>query len=486
MQRPGGSGHAYSFVMAGLVPAIHALLCCHTRTTWMPGTRPGMTATNAFPRFCTSPVNPSRHACFPPLLAPNKDREIGGGRATRQSGQVRKEAALTRSGSGRSSVSYLFFRANRARALTRSGNLARVRLTSLFRKPASRDYQFCGSIDDRAWHSCNTPDERAGQLRSRRLRPRRPAESRQALSCAGAKIPALQFRRFDRPGRRGPYRFECVRNRADPASLDFDRGARRRENHHGADSCPRAELRTAGRFGEGTDHPDAETRRALPGDHGKPAHGRAGNGCRIPYRHVHVPAFHDRLAMHAEFRHLDGRSLHRTVRQFVIQRAGKNPRRGGFPDAAHPGQNPGLRDPPGFERIRNGTDHGVLADQIFETGGPVFSRQHTIVLAGFRRAAEAEAASIGAVRLVRRGCYRNARLGHRSIRKIDSLSKPACGTTTSTGRGPSYRSWSAPLRDSLEKTGRRLTSDPIRTSLGLLPSGPDPIGEWLVHRQSPG
>ena len=42
------------------------------------------------------------------------------------------------------------------------------------------------------------------------------------------------------------------------------------------------------------------------------------------------------------------------------------------------------------------------------------------------------------------------------------------------------------MRDSLEKTGRRLTSDPIRTSLGLLPSGPDPVGEWLVHRQSPG
>src|ERR1700722_13283914 len=37
-----------------------------------------------------------------------------------------------------------------------------------------------------------------------------------------------------------------------------------------------------------------------------------------------------------------------------------------------------------------------------------------------------------------------------------------------------------------QKTGRRLTSDPIRTSLGLLPSGPDPVGEWLVHRQSPG
>src|SRR5438132_7431240 len=61
------------------------------------------------------PQTPSRPACFLPLLAPNRDREIGGGRATRQPGQVRKEAALTRSGSGRSSVSYLFFRANRAK-----------------------------------------------------------------------------------------------------------------------------------------------------------------------------------------------------------------------------------------------------------------------------------------------------------------------------------------------------------------------------------
>ena len=34
--------------------------------------------------------------------------------------------------------------------------------------------------------------------------------------------------------------------------------------------------------------------------------------------------------------------------------------------------------------------------------------------------------------------------------------------------------------------GGRLTSDPNRSSLGLLPSGPDPVGEWLVHCQSPG
>src|SRR5579862_2108227 len=65
-------------------------------------------APNAFPSSCTSPVSTCQSACFPALLAPNRDREIGGGRATRQPGQIRKEAALTRSGSGRSSVSYLF------------------------------------------------------------------------------------------------------------------------------------------------------------------------------------------------------------------------------------------------------------------------------------------------------------------------------------------------------------------------------------------
>jgi hypothetical protein len=44
---------------------------------------------------------------------------------------------------------------------------------------------------------------------------------------------------------------------------------------------------------------------------------------------------------------------------------------------------------------------------------------------------------------------------------------------------PSYA-----LRATLE-IARRLTSDPNRSSLGLLPSGPDPVGEWLVHRQPP-
>src|SRR6476661_3633649 len=48
------------------------------------------------------------HACFPALFARYRKREVGSGRTTRQPGQVRKEAALTSSGSGRSSASHPF------------------------------------------------------------------------------------------------------------------------------------------------------------------------------------------------------------------------------------------------------------------------------------------------------------------------------------------------------------------------------------------
>src|SRR5512144_2743390 len=93
-----------------------------------------------------APTNP---ACFPALLAPNKDREIGGGRATRQPGQVRKEAALTRSGSGRSSVSYSFFERIAQKRRVR----ASARLAFLSAKPAERHTINCGSTDDRRWRS---------------------------------------------------------------------------------------------------------------------------------------------------------------------------------------------------------------------------------------------------------------------------------------------------------------------------------------------
>ena len=141
----------------------------------------------------------------------------------------------------------------------------------------------------------------------------------------------------------------------------------------------------------------------------------AGMGCRVHFQHVHVPAFHDRLAMHARHRHVNGRPLNRSIRQFVIQGAGEDSRGRGFSDAAHPGQNPRLRYPAGFEGVRNGADHRFLADQIVEAGGTVFPRQHAIVLAGLRRAAEVKAALMGAFGIGWR-YYGNASVGHRSIR----------------------------------------------------------------------
>src|SRR5947207_11419109 len=115
----------------------------------MAGSSPAMTKWGVFRRMV--PTNP---ACFPALLAPNKDREIGGGRATRQPSQVRKEAALTRSGSGRSSVSYLFFSSESHKM---GDPVLGWILFLLFRKPASKDNQSCGSIDDRRWRSLNAP-----------------------------------------------------------------------------------------------------------------------------------------------------------------------------------------------------------------------------------------------------------------------------------------------------------------------------------------
>ena len=201
-------------------------------------------------------------------------------------------------------------------------------------------------------------------------------------------------------------------------------------------------------------------------------------GRGVHFQHVHVPAFHDRLAMHAKCRHLDGRTLYRAVGHFVIQRAGENSGGGGFADPAHPGQDPGLRNSPRLERIRNGADHGLLADQIVETGGAVFARQHPVGLAGLRARRQARNRPDW-----RRQVCRGERQHHSSVDPQLIVSQGRLAERSRIQR--ERRPWPHLARFA-RKTGRRLTSDPIRTSLGLLPSGPDPVGEWLVHRQSPG
>ena len=174
-----------------------------------------------------------------------------------------------------------------------------------------------------------------------------------------------------------------------------------------------------------------------------------------------MPALHDRLAVHAELRHHDGRSGDRTIGQFVIQRAGENARRRRLADAADAGQDPGLRNATGLERVRDGAHHRVLADQIVKAGRPVFAGEHAVICAARCRAVEPA-------------------LSARALAKYRSSS--GCPFRPKRPRGDRLK---AASRQYDEIRGGRLTSDPNRSSLGLLPSGPDPVGEWLVHCQSP-
>ena len=86
--------------------------------------------------------------------------------------------------------------------------------------------------------------------------------------------------------------------------------------------------------------------------------------------------------MNAEFGHVDRRMRHRLAtarrRQLVIEGAGEDARGRGLADPAHAGQNIGLMDSLEVEGIRQRPDHGLLADQILETRGPIFAGEHAI------------------------------------------------------------------------------------------------------------
>ena len=98
----------------------------------------------------------------------------------------------------------------------------------------------------------------------------------------------------------------------------------------------------------------------------------------VHLQHVDMLALHDRLTMDAKLRHRDSRAADRPVGKLVIERARQDTRRRGLADAAHAGEDPGLRDASALERIRDGAHHGLLADQVVEGRRPVFARQHAI------------------------------------------------------------------------------------------------------------
>ena len=191
--------------------------------------------------------------CFPPPSARYRGREVGGGRTTRQPGQIRKEAALTSTDRVARQPPTQFPRFAWRR---RAGALAGARGLS-------------------GWH-----DERAREPGRPWFRPGRRAGRR--LPRARAQIPPRLVRRPHRPGRHGAHDLERVRDRPHPAGLDPHRRARRRQDHHRPHPRPRAQLRIARRLGHRAHHQDAGDGRALPGHHREPPHRRAGNGRRLP------------------------------------------------------------------------------------------------------------------------------------------------------------------------------------------------------------
>ena len=167
-------------------------------------------------------------------------REVGGGRATRQPGQVRKEAALTSFGTGR--------------------------------RPASHFH-------------------RLGSSREARARDRPATGTRSRLPGARAEIPAGELRRPDRPGADGPHADQRFRARPHRAGLDADRRARRRQDDDRPHPRARPQLQDRGQSTRADRRPRG-ARRSLPRHHGRPPCRRDRDGRRLAHRHRRHPRDH--------------------------------------------------------------------------------------------------------------------------------------------------------------------------------------------------
>ncbi len=103
----------------------------------------------------------------------------------------------------------------------------------------------------------------------------------------------------------------------------------------------------------------------------------AGMGRSVHLQDVDMPALRDRDARIAAAAGL-GRGLALAVLADAVERAGDDPGGRGLADAADPGQQECMRDPASAQRIAQGADQGVLADQLGETLRPVGPGQDPI------------------------------------------------------------------------------------------------------------
>ena len=125
--------------------------------------------------------------------------------------------------------------------------------------------------------------------------------------------------------------------------------------------------------------------------------------------HVDMARLEDRLAMGAEFRHVDAGRID-PAGQAVIEGAGQDARGRRLADAADAGEDIGLVDAAGGEGIGESADNRLLADQVLETLRPVFSRQHAIGRRGGGRRGLRRGGLAGKQRIAHRPPFRAARI----------------------------------------------------------------------------
>ena len=183
--------------------------------------------------------------------------------------------------------------------------------------------------------------------------------------------------------------------------------------------------------------------------------------------HIDMAPFHDLGAMDAEFGHVDGRAVH-LAGHGIVEAAGEDAGGGRLADAAHAGQHIGLRDAAGRKGIGEGADHRLLADEIVEAARTVFAREHPV---GAARLPVPDAAAVHA------SAVHASALA--SFRRRDPAGPDKAAREPSTQRRHARQA--AENSRGRKEAGTR----PVPGSLGLLPSGPDPIGEWPVRHQPP-
>src|SRR5262249_62345421 len=115
------------------------------------------------------------------------------------------------------------------------------------------------------------------------------------------------------------------------------------------------------------------------------------------------------------------------------------------------GQDPGLRDASTLECVRDGAHHRILADQIIEGPGAILACEHAVGRIARRAIAENES-RLGLIRGVAHNAIRSA-----AVTRVFALR----------------------MREGWEADER-----PEPRPLGLLPSGPDPLGQRLRPRRT--